>query len=59
MVENIRPKILWDFKFYNDKQLLAIPPDIAGADKDQNKAIVIDAAIPANSNITKMEHKKT
>lgn len=49
MVENIRPKILWDFKFYNDKQLLAIPPDIARADKDQNKAIVIDAAMPAKT----------
>lgn len=59
MVENIGPKVLWDFKFYNDKQLLAIPPDIVGADKDQNKATVIDVAMPANSNITKMEHKKT
>ncbi|KAF7656011.1 hypothetical protein LDENG_00047480 [Lucifuga dentata] len=42
VVENGRAKILWDFKFQTDKQLLANKPDMM-ATKEQQRAA---AAIP-------------
>ena len=33
-------------------------PDIVLSDKQQKKAVVIDVAIPSNSNIRKKEHEK-
>ncbi|KAF7652030.1 hypothetical protein LDENG_00102420 [Lucifuga dentata] len=57
MVEDSRAKVLWDFKFQTDKQLLANQPDVV-VDKEQKKAVVIDVAVPADSNIRKKEHQK-
>lgn len=51
-------KVLWDFKFHTDKQLLASPSDIVVADKEQKTIVVIDATISVDSNIRKKEHKK-
>ncbi|KAF7648062.1 hypothetical protein LDENG_00162600 [Lucifuga dentata] len=59
VVENSRAKVLWDFKFQTDKQLLANQPDMVVVDKEQKRAIVIDVAVPADSNISKKEHEKT
>ncbi|XP_078017068.1 uncharacterized protein LOC144458442 [Epinephelus lanceolatus] len=56
--ENNRAEILWDFSFQTDKQLLANLPDIVVVDKYQERAVVVDVAIPANSNISKKEHEK-
>jgi len=53
VVENNRAKILRDFKFQTDKQLLANQPDIVMADK-----VVTDVAIPADSKTRKKEHGK-
>ncbi|GAA6104550.1 uncharacterized protein LOC106513546 [Tachysurus ichikawai] len=39
-------------------QLLANQPDIVVVDKEQKTAVVIDMAIPADSNIMKKEHEK-
>ncbi|KAF7650224.1 hypothetical protein LDENG_00129190, partial [Lucifuga dentata] len=58
VVENGRAKVLWDFKFQTDKQLLANQPDMVVVDKQQKRAVVIDVAVPADSNIRKKEHQK-
>ena len=58
MAENNRAKILWDFSFQTDKQLLANQPDIVVVDKEQKRVVVIDVAIPADANIRKKEHEK-
>ncbi|KAF7645372.1 hypothetical protein LDENG_00205860, partial [Lucifuga dentata] len=59
VVENSRAKVLWDFKFQTDKQLLANQPDmVVVVDKEQKRAIVTDVAVPADSNIRKKEHEK-
>ncbi|KAF7654704.1 hypothetical protein LDENG_00066000, partial [Lucifuga dentata] len=58
VVENSRAKVLWDFKVQTDKQLLANQPDMVVVDKEQKRAVVIDVAVPADSNIKKKGHKK-
>ncbi|KAF7642936.1 hypothetical protein LDENG_00248050 [Lucifuga dentata] len=58
MIENGRAKVLWDFKFQTDKQLLANQPDMVVVDKEQKRAVVIDVTVPADSNIRKKEHQK-
>ncbi|KAF7640661.1 hypothetical protein LDENG_00024680, partial [Lucifuga dentata] len=60
VVENGRAKVLWDFKFQTNKQLLANQPDMVVIDKQQKRAVVIDVAVavPADSNIRKKEHEK-
>lgn len=57
VVENNRGKILWDYKFPTDKQLLVKHPAIAVVDKEQQRVVVIDVAIPADSNIRNKEHE--
>ncbi|KAF7670308.1 hypothetical protein LDENG_00271880, partial [Lucifuga dentata] len=59
VVENSRAKVLWDFKFQTDKQLLANQLDMVVVDKEQKRAVVIDVAVPADSNIWKKEHEKS
>jgi len=51
-------KILWDFQIQTDKQVMANQPDIVVVNKLQKKAVVIDIAIPIDSNINKKENKK-
>lgn len=51
-------KVLWEFKFQADKQLLANQPDIIVADKEQKTTVVINVAIPVDSNIRKKRHEK-
>lgn len=38
--------------------MMANQPNIAAVDKQRKKAVVIDVAIPNDSNIRKEEHKK-
>lgn len=49
VVENNRAKILWEFNFKTDKQLLTNEPDMVVVDKEQKTAAVIDVTIPAHS----------
>ena len=51
VTENNRAKVLWDFSFQTDKQLLANQPDIVVVDKEQRRVVVIDVVIPADANI--------
>ena len=57
-MENNRAKILWDFQIQTDRQLLASQPDIMVVDKDQKTAVMIDVALPSDSNIRKKECEK-
>ena len=58
VVENKQAKILWDFWIQTDKMVIANQPDIVLVDKHQRTAVVIDVAIPSDSNIRKKEHEK-
>ncbi|KAI3354121.1 hypothetical protein L3Q82_018670 [Scortum barcoo] len=55
VVENDHAKILWDFQI--NKQVLANQPGIVVWDKEHKRAVVIEVAIPSDSNIRKKEHK--
>ena len=56
--ENDRAKILWDFYMYTDKQILANQRDIVAVDKENQRAILADIAVPGDYNITSKEKKK-
>ncbi|CAI5636064.1 unnamed protein product [Oreochromis niloticus] len=58
VVENDRAKILWDFQMQTDKMVVANQPDIVVVDKQKKTAVVIDVAVPNDSNIRKKEHEK-
>lgn len=55
MVESIKAKILWDFKHQTDKHLLANQPDIVVINKEEKRAVMIDVATSADSNIRKYQ----
>ncbi|TWW77705.1 hypothetical protein D4764_12G0010950 [Takifugu flavidus] len=57
-VENEQAKILWDFQTQTDKMVVANQPDIVVVDKHRKTVVVIDVAIPSDSNIRKKEHEK-
>ena len=54
VVENDWARILWDLQIQTDKLVLANQPDIMLIEKEQRKAVLIDVAIPCDSNIRKM-----
>ena len=56
--ENDRAKILWDFYMYTDKQILANQRDIVAVDKENQRAILTDIAVPGDYNIASKEKKK-
>uniref|UniRef100_A0A669EZW7 Reverse transcriptase domain-containing protein n=1 Tax=Oreochromis niloticus TaxID=8128 RepID=A0A669EZW7_ORENI len=58
VMENDRAKILWDFQMQTDKMVVANQPDIVVVDKQKKTAVVIDVAVPNDSNIRKKEHEK-
>lgn len=49
---------LWDFQIQTDKMVMANQPNIVVVDKQQKTAVVVDVAIPSDSNIKKKEHEK-
>ena len=57
-MENARGKTLRDFQIQTNKQVMAIQPDIVVVNKLHRKAVVIDVAIPSNSNTKEKEQKK-
>ena len=58
VVENSRAKLLWDFQTQTDRKVLANQPDIVVIDKQKKEAVVIDIAVPSDSNIKNKEYKK-
>ena len=58
VLENERAKILWDFQIQTGKLVMANQSDTVVVDKLQKKAVVIDVAVPSDSNIKKKEDKK-
>ncbi|TWW65014.1 hypothetical protein D4764_22G0006610 [Takifugu flavidus] len=58
VLENKQVKILWDFQIQTDKMVVANQPDIVVVDKHQKTVVVIDVAIPGDSNIRKKVHEK-
>ena len=58
VVENDRAKIQWDLQIQTDNMVMVNQPDIVFSDKQQRKVVLIDVAIPCNSNIRKKEHDK-
>lgn len=58
VMENNRAKILWDFQIQTDKMVMANQPDIVVMDKQQKTVVVVDVAIPSDSNIRKKEQEK-
>ena len=53
-----RAKVLWDFRFQTGRQLLANQPHVVVIDKQQKEAVIVDDAIPADSNNRKKEQEK-
>lgn len=53
MVENNKAKVLWDFK-----QLLASQPHIVVVDTEQKTTVVVDVAVPGDSNVRKGSTRK-
>ncbi|TWW61003.1 hypothetical protein D4764_05G0010930 [Takifugu flavidus] len=58
VLENKQAKIPWDFQIQTDKMVVANQPDIVVVNKHQKTVVVIDVAIPSDSNIRKNEHEK-
>ena len=57
-MENNKAKPLWDLPIQTDRKLLANQPDIVIVDKQKKEAVVIDIAVPRDSNIKNKEHEK-
>ena len=51
--ENDRATILWHFYIHTDKHVLANQPDIVAVDKENQRAIIIDIAVPSDYNTWK------
>jgi len=58
VVKNGRYKILWDFHIQTNKHVITNQLDILMGNKLQRRAVVMNVAIPSDSNIQKKEHKK-
>ena len=58
VVENNRAKLLWDFHIQTDRKVLANQPDIVVVDKQRKEAVVMDVAVPSDSNIKKKKYEK-
>ena len=50
-------KILWDFQIQTDKMVVANQLDFVVVDKRDKKAVVVDVAIPRDSDIRKRNMK--
>ena len=58
VVKNNRARLLWVFPIQTDGKVLANQPDIVIIDKQKKEAVVINIAVPSDSNIKKKEHNK-
>ena len=58
VVENNRTKLLWDFPIQTDRKVLANQQDIVVIDKQKKESVVIDIAVPSDSNIKQKEYEK-
>ena len=58
VLENERYKILWNLSIQTDHQLMHNKPDIVYIDKEEKSAMIIDIAIPMDSNIAEKRYEK-
>lgn len=59
MLENDRPKILWDFQIQTEKIVVVTnQPDFVVINEQQRTPIVINVAIPNHRKMWKKEHEK-
>ena len=58
VIENDQAKVLWDFYFRTDKQVIANKPDIVVVDKNTKYTTTIDISIPNDRNIKIKELEK-
>ena len=57
VIANDQVRILWDFQIQTNKMVVANQLDILIVIKQEKKAIVVDDAIPSDSNIRTKEHE--
>ena len=50
--------ILWDLTIQTDREINRIRPDITVHGKNNNKVLIIDTAVPGDSNVESKEKKK-
>ncbi|XP_066934429.1 uncharacterized protein [Clytia hemisphaerica] len=58
VIENHQTKILWDFSIQTDHHLQHNKPDILILHKNQRRAIIVDIAVPNDSNIANKRIEK-
>ena len=58
VVENDQAKIIWDFQIQTDTMVGANQPDIVLINKPERKALIIDIAVPADTNLRDKELEK-
>ena len=58
VVENNRATLLCDFPIQTDSKVLSNQPDMVIIDNQKKEAVVIDIAVPSDSNIKKKEYEK-
>ena len=56
--ESEKVKILWDFEIRTDRVIPARRPDLVIVDKTANEAIIVDVAVPNDTNIQGKETEK-
>ena len=58
VLENERYKLLWNLSIQTDHQLMHNKPDIVYINKEEKSAMIIDIAIPMDSNIAEKRYEK-
>ena len=58
VVENELATILWNSPVITDRYILCNKPDLIGQEKETNRCVIIDVAIPSNYNIQKKTTEK-
>ena len=58
ITENEEVKILWDFTITTDREINHRRSDITVPDKNNNKVLIIDIAVPSYSNVESKERER-
>ena len=58
VVENESTTVLWDFSIHTDREIRANRPDIIVKDKTNKVCLLIDVAVPSDSNVSIKEFEK-
>ena len=57
-MENESTTVLWDFSIHTDREIRANRPDIIVKDKTNKVCLLIDVAVPSDSNVSIKEFEK-